>query len=85
MDHDGDVKALQNKFNRFPLLVGDFGADPLCKEQNIDLRNIYHVCDDSKYIFDDVTIEVFCSRHTESPLPTLRSKSFKEGSVNTGW
>ncbi|MEA5012250.1 MAG: MBL fold metallo-hydrolase [Angelakisella sp.] len=86
-DHAGDIKALENKFSRFVLMVGDFDVDPLCEWQDLDLRNVYRVRDGAKYSFDDVTVEVFGSRHTEAPQPALRSKSYKEDSenANSGW
>ena len=84
-DHVADIRALEDKFGRFPIFVGQTAADTLFAEYDLDLRNMY-VCDDGfVYEFDDVKITAFTGRHTEAPNPTRRSASYKEDSTNTGW
>ncbi len=85
VDHVADIRALEDKFGRFPIFVGQSTADVLFQEYDLDLRNMY-ICDDGfQYKFDDVTITAFTGRHTEAPNPTRRSESVKADSTNTGW
>ena len=85
IDHAADLKSLEEKFNRFVLCVGDLSADPLCKWQDLDLRNFYRVRGGSKYIFDDVTIEAFDTRHTESMCKHTRSSHYSEKNLHDWW
>jgi len=74
-DHAGDVGRIQKKFPKMNLFVGDLSADPLCQWQDIDCGRLYRVRPGEKYEFDDLTIEVFAGRHTESPRGYFRKKN----------
>lgn len=66
-DHAQNVGDLQNKFPSMNLFVPDLSADPLCRIQDLNCARLYRVRSGEKYQFDDVTIECFAGRHTESP------------------
>lgn len=66
-DHAQNVGQLQRKFPRLSLFVPDLSADPLCRAQDLDCARLYRVRSGEKYQFDDLTIECFAGRHTESP------------------
>lgn len=65
-DHAADVGRIQEKFPKLNLFVGDLSADALCKEQNVDCARMYRVRGGEVYEFDDLKIEAFTGRHTES-------------------
>ncbi len=78
-DHAADVGEIQEKFPKLNLFVGDLSADALCEEQNIDCARLYRVRGGEIYEFDDLKIEVFSGRHTESPRGYRKSgKDFKK-------
>lgn len=85
IDHAADLRSLEEKFGRFVLCVGDLSADPLCRWQDLDIRNFYRVRGGIKYIFDDVTIEVFDTRHTESMCSHRRSSHYREENLHDWW
>lgn len=66
-DHAEDVGRIQKKFPRLNLFVGDLSVDALCEEQDLDCARIYRVRGGEVYEFDDLKIEAFSGRHTESP------------------
>lgn len=83
IDHASDVGIIQKKFPNLNLFVGDLSADPLCQWQDIDCGRLYRVRPGEKYEFDDLTIEVFAGRHTESPRGYYRARNKNEdGSLN---
>ena len=65
-DHAEDVGRIQEKFPNLNLFVGDLSADSLCEEQNLDCARLYRVRGGEVYEFDDLKIEAFTGRHTES-------------------
>lgn len=65
-DHAADCITLQQKFGRYVLMCPDKSIEALMLSQDLDVRNIYRVNDGRKYEFDDIIVEVFGSRHTES-------------------
>lgn len=67
VDHAADVGRIQNRFPKLKLFVGDLSADALCREQNLDCARLYRVRGGEVYEFDDLKIEAFTGRHTESP------------------
>ena len=66
-DHAEDVGRIQRKFPKLNLFVGDLSADALCEEQDLDCARLYRVRGGEVYEFDDLKIEAFTGRHTESP------------------
>lgn len=85
MDHAADVARIQKKFPDMILFVGDLSADPLCEWQNVNCARIYRVRSGETYEFDDLKVEVYAGRHTESPRGYYReSKKFRneDGSVS---
>lgn len=78
-DHANDVGVIQKKFPKLKLFVGDLSADPLCEWQDIDCARLYRVRPCEKYQFDDLVIEVFAGRHTESPRGYYRKKMRDDG------
>lgn len=85
-DHANDVEQIQKKFPDLNLFVGDLSADPLCTWQNINCAKLYRVRPGEVYEFDDLKIEVFAGRHTESPRGYYR-KDFEHDSTfdYSGW
>ena len=67
IDHAADVGKIQKKFPKLNLFVGDLSADALCREQDLDCARLYRVRGGEVYEFDDLKIEAFSGRHTESP------------------
>lgn len=65
-DHAADLKRIQEKFPDVKIFVGALSAEPLVKWLNLDTRKIFKVIDGQKFQFDEVTIEAFAGRHTES-------------------
>ena len=65
-DHAKNVEDIQKKFPKLNLFCPDLSADALCREQHVDCGRIYRARSGEKYEFDDVTIECFAGRHTES-------------------
>jgi L-ascorbate metabolism protein UlaG (beta-lactamase superfamily) len=65
-DHADDVGNIQKKFPDVRIFVPMLSAEPLAKWQKINVAKLYKVSDGQKFQFDDVKIEVFASRHTES-------------------
>lgn len=65
-DHAADVRKIQEKFPEAKIFVGALSAEPLVKWLKLDTRKLYKVIDGQKFQFDDVTIEAFAGRHTES-------------------
>ena len=83
VDHAADVGVIQKKFPKLNLFVGDLSADPLCTWQDIDCARMYRVRPGEKYEFEDVTIQVFSGRHTESPRGYYRKKATDaDGNLN---
>lgn len=72
VDHAANVGRIQKKFPGLRLFVGDLSADPLCTWQDIDCARLYRVRPGETYEFDNLTIEVFSGRHTESPRGYFR-------------
>lgn len=66
-DHAADVDTIQKKFPGVYIFCPALSVDPLCREQDLNCARIFPVRNGDKYQFDDVTIEVFRGRHTESP------------------
>lgn len=66
-DHAQDVADIQKKFPGTYLFVPALSADPLCQAQDLNCARMFPVRGGDKFAFDDVTIEVFYGRHTESP------------------
>ena len=71
-DHAQNVQDLQKKFPKVNLFVPDLSADVLCQLQHIDCCRIFRTRSGEKYQFDDLTIECFAGRHTESSRGTYR-------------
>ncbi len=67
VDHAADVGQIQRRFPKLRLFVGDLSADALCEEQDLDCARMYRVRSGEVYEFDDLKIEVFSGRHSESP------------------
>ena len=65
-DHAADVGRIQQKFPKLNLFVGDLSADALCEEQGVDCARMYRVRSGEVYEFDDLKVEAFSGRHTES-------------------
>lgn len=65
-DHAADVERIQKKFPNLRLFVGDLSADVLCTEQDVDCARLFRVRGGETYEFDDLKIEAFTGRHTES-------------------
>lgn len=85
IDHAADVEKIQEKFPQVNIFVGDLSADPLCEWQKINCARIYRVRSGETYEFDDLKIEVFAGRHTESSRGYYRSgKKFRnpDGSLS---
>lgn len=72
-DHAADVRTIQEKFRKVNIFVGDLSADALCEEQGIDCGRLYRVRSGETYEFDDIKIEAFSGRHTESSKGYFRS------------
>ncbi len=66
-DHAQNVGDLQHRFPALNLFVPDLSADPLCQVQDLDCARLYRTRGGESYRFDDLTIECFTGRHTESP------------------
>lgn len=78
VDHAKDVGDIKKKFPQTYLFCPDLAADPLCQVQDLDCAQLFPVRGGDKFQFDDVTIEVFYGRHTESPRGYRPSgKSFR--------
>lgn len=78
-DHAQNVQQLQEKFPKLNLFCPDLSADPLCRAQKINCARLYRVRSGEKYEFDDLTVECFAGRHTESPRGYYRDgKSMKK-------
>ena len=78
-DHAADVHRIQKKFPKTNIFIGDLSADALCEEQGVDCGRMYRVRSGEKYEFDDVKIEIFSGRHTESPRGYFRhSRDFQK-------
>lgn len=76
-DHAQNVEQLQQKFPNLNLFVPDLSADPLCQWQKVNCARLYRVRSGETYQFDDITIQCFAGRHTESPRGYYRaSKAF---------
>ncbi len=73
------------KFPGARLFVGDLSTDPLCAWQHISLSNIYRVHGGEEYTFDDVNIQVFSGRHTESAKGTYRDTTVKGDSASLSY
>ena len=85
IDHAADVARIQEKFPDVVIFVGDLSADPLCEWLNINCARICRVRSGEVYEFDDLLVEVFAGRHTESPRGYYRgAKKFRnqDGSVS---
>jgi len=65
-DHAQDVGAIQKKFPEVRIFTGMLSAEPLAKEQKLNVARLYKVSDGEEFQFDDVTIKAFAGRHTES-------------------
>ncbi len=78
IDHAEDVARIQKKFPKLNLFVGDLSADPLCTWQEVDCARMYRVRPGECYEFDDVKIEVFSGRHSESPRGYYRKNNYDE-------
>lgn len=72
-DHAQNVEQIQQKFPGLNLFVPELSADPLCQWQNINCARLYRAASGETYQFDDVTIQCFAGRHTESPRGYYRS------------
>lgn len=82
-DHAADVCTLQERFGRFVLMVPDMSIESLMLGQDLDIRNIYRVNDGRTYEFDDIIVEVYGSRHTESnSFKSWRPKEEGQGFVD---
>lgn len=66
IDHAADVGRIQRSYPKLNLFTGDLSADALCEEQDLDCARLYRVRSGEVYEFDDLKIEVFSGRHTES-------------------
>ncbi len=66
-DHAQDVAAIQKKFPGTYIFVPALSADPLCQTQDLNCARMFPVHNGDKIEFDDLTIQVFTGRHTESP------------------
>jgi L-ascorbate metabolism protein UlaG (beta-lactamase superfamily) len=64
-DHAQDVGNIQKKFPNVSIFVGALSAEPLAKWQQLNVNKVYKVTDGQRFQFDDVTIQVLASRHTE--------------------
>lgn len=73
IDHAADVARIQKKFPEVILFVGDLSADPLCEWQDINCARIFRVRSSEVYEMDDLKVEVFAGRHTESPRGYYRA------------
>ena len=85
IDHAADVARIQEKFPDVVIFVGDLSVDPLCEWLNINCARICRVRSGEVYEFDDLLVEVFAGRHTESPRGYYRgAKKFRnqDGSVS---
>lgn len=85
IDHAADVEKIQEKFPQVNIFVGDLSADPLCEWQKINCARLYRVRSGESYEFDDLKIEVFAGRHTESSRGYYRNgKKFRnpDGSLS---
>lgn len=78
IDHAADVSLIQKKFPQLNLFVGDLSADPLCMWQDVDCARLYRVRPSECYEFDDIKIEVFSGRHSESPRGYYRKNNYDE-------
>ena len=65
-DHAADVGTIQRKFPGTYIFCPALSVDPLCQAQDLNCARIFPVRGGDKFQFDDVTIEVFSGRHTES-------------------
>lgn len=78
-DHAADVGAIQKKFPGTYIFCPALSADPLCQAQDLDCARMFPVHNGDRFQFDDVCIEVFYGRHTESPRGYRPSgKSFRK-------
>ncbi len=66
-DHAADVGTIQRKFPGTYIFCPALSVDSLCQAQDLNCARIFPVRGGDKFQFDDVTIEVFTGRHTESP------------------
>lgn len=66
-DHAKNVEDIQRKFPQLNLFCPDLSADALCREQHVSCARLYRVRSGETYEFDDLTIQCFAGRHTESP------------------
>jgi L-ascorbate metabolism protein UlaG (beta-lactamase superfamily) len=64
-DHAEDVKIIQDKFPNVRIIIGALSAEPLARWQKLNINKFYLAHSGEKFEFNDVTIEVFASRHTE--------------------
>ncbi len=65
-DHADDVKKIQEKFPKVRIFVGALSAEPLTKWQNLNIAKLYKVIDRQEFEFDELKIQAFAGRHTES-------------------
>jgi L-ascorbate metabolism protein UlaG (beta-lactamase superfamily) len=72
-DHGADVGIIQQKFPLARIFMGGFAANDWVKSQDTTLspkrfntNRFYRCYDGQVFKFDDVTIQVFFSRHTEA-------------------
>ncbi len=73
VDHAADVGRIQKKFPNTNIFVGDLSADPLCEWQGLNCARIYRIRGGETIEFDDLKIEAFSGRHTESPRGYYRN------------
>lgn len=66
-DHAQDVAAIQKKFPGAYIFVPALSADPLCQVQDLNCARMFPVHNGDKIEFDELTVQVFTGRHTESP------------------
>lgn len=72
-DHAKNVEDIQGKFPGLNLFCPDLSADALCREQHVSCARLYRVRSGETYEFDDLTIECFAGRHSESPRGYYRT------------
>ena len=66
-DHAQDVGCIQQKFPGTYIFCPALSVDPLCRAEDLDCARIFPVHGGDSFTFDDVKIQVFPGRHTESP------------------
>lgn len=69
-DHAADVKRIQDKFPNVNIIVGALSAEPLAKWQKLNINRFYLAYPGEKFKFDDVSFDVYPSRHTEGARGT---------------